>query len=74
MLSESHPESGQDRVGVLPGSFLDWRERSRSFEGISLFWTAPVLVTNRQEPARITAAMVSPNFFGPLSVDRKSVV
>jgi predicted permease len=68
MLSESHIESGQHRVGVLPGSFLDWRQRGRSFEAISLLWTGPFLITNRQEPARITGATVSPNFFELLGV------
>lgn len=66
-LSESNLETGSDRVGVLPGSFLDWRERSHGLEAISMFWTAPVLVTNRQEPARIIATTVSPNFFKLLS-------
>jgi predicted permease len=63
MLSESHIESGQQRVGVLPGSFVDWRERSRSFEAISLLDETSFLITNRQEPARIRGAYVSPNFF-----------
>lgn len=35
-ISESHAEKGQHRVGVLPGSLLDWRERSRSFEHIAM--------------------------------------
>jgi predicted permease len=67
MLSESHPETGQLRVGVLPGSLLDWRERSHSFEAMSLVWTGPFLVTNRHEPARVTAATVSSNFFDVIS-------
>ena len=62
MLSESHLETNQHRVGVLPGSLLDWRERSRSFEGLSLFATARFHVTNRGEPIQITGATVSPNF------------
>ena len=69
MLSESHIESGQQRVGVLPGSFLDWRDRSHSFEAISLLWSGPFLITNRQEPARITGAQVSPNFFELMRVE-----
>lgn len=68
-LSESHPESGQERAGVLPGSFLDWRQRSGAFENIALFWTSPVVVTNREEPIRGIAASVSPNFFDLLEVE-----
>ena len=63
MLSESHLETGQHRVGVLPGSLLDWRERSRSFEGLSLLASSSFLVTNREEPIRLAGATVSPNFF-----------
>ena len=63
MLSESHRDTGQDHVGVLPGSFLDWRDRSRSFEGLSLFAISQFLVTNRDEPIRVTGATVSPSFF-----------
>ncbi len=33
-----------------------------------MFWTAPALVTNRQEPAQVATANVSPNFFDLLSV------
>ncbi len=68
MISESHVESGQQRVGVLPGSLLDWRERGRSFEGISILWAGPMLITNRDEPARIQGAHVSPNFFELIGV------
>jgi predicted permease len=69
MISESHIESGQQRVGVLPGSLLDWRERSRSFEGISVLWAGPMLITNRAEAARIQGAHVSPNFFRLIGVE-----
>jgi predicted permease len=69
MLSESHIQSGQQRVGLLPGSFLDWRERSRSFDAISLVRSGPFFVTNRHEPAQITGADVSPNFFRVIGVE-----
>ena len=69
MLSESHIQSGQQRVGLLPGSLLDWRERSRSFDAMSLVWSGPFFATNRHEPARITGARVSPNFFRVIGVE-----
>jgi putative ABC transport system permease protein len=65
-LSESHVESGQTKVGVLPGSLLDWRERSRSFESLSLVAPATLLVTDRDEPIRLASASVSPEFFAVL--------
>jgi putative ABC transport system permease protein len=63
MLSESHPETGQDRVGVLPGTFLDWRERSQSLEAVALIGRASFVVTSREEPVTVAGATVSPGFF-----------
>jgi predicted permease len=67
-ISESHPETGQDRAGVLPGSFADWRARSRSFEALTMYSRANFLVTNRDDPARVQGASVSPSFFRVLGV------
>ena len=67
-LSESHAETGQVRVGVLPGSVADWRERSRTLDGIAMYSRATFLVTNREEPARVDGASVSPAFFRVLGV------
>jgi putative ABC transport system permease protein len=67
-ISETHHETGQDRAGVLPGSFTDWRERSRSFEALAMYARATVLVTNRDDPARVHGATVSPGFFEVLGV------
>jgi predicted permease len=67
-ISESHPETGQDRAGVLPGSFGDWRERSRSFEALAMYSRADFLITNREDPTRVHGASVSPSFFRVLGV------
>src|SRR5687767_14563993 len=67
-ISETHHETGQDRAGVLPGSFADWRERSRSFEALAMYARATFLVTNRDDPARVQGASVSPGFFDVLGV------
>jgi predicted permease len=67
-ISESHPDTGQDRAGVLPGSFADWRERTRSFEALAMYARANFLITNRDEPARVPGASVSPAFFQVLGV------
>lgn len=67
-ISESHVEKGQHRAGVLPGSLLDWRERSRSFESLALVAPAAMLVTDRDEPVRVAGASVSPEFFDLLGV------
>ena len=67
-ISESHHETGQDRAGVLPGSFADWRERSRSFESLAMHARTTFLVTNRNDPARVLGASVSPSFFEVLGI------
>ena len=67
-ISESHPETGQDRAGVLPGSFGDWRDRVRSVESLAMHARVAVLVTNRSDPARVPGASVSPSFFEVLGV------
>ena len=67
-LYESHQETGQDRAPVLPGSFLDWRERSGSFEAMSLMSRSTMIVTNRDEPARVSSSTVSPAFFELLGI------
>lgn len=67
-ISESHLQSGQQRVGMLHGSLQGLRERSRSVEAFSLLGSATYLVTNRDEPARIRSAVVSPEFFEVLGI------
>ncbi len=67
-ISESHHETGQDRAGVLPGSFADWRVRSRSFESLAMHARTTFLVTNRNDPARVLGASVSPSFFEVLGI------
>ena len=40
-LWERSPERGLERFEVLPGSFLDWRERSTAFEALAMYRTSP---------------------------------
>jgi predicted permease len=67
-LSESHAATAQDRVGVLPGTFLDWRRHSTSLQTLAMVAPASFLVTSRDEPARVAGATVSPAFFDTLGV------
>jgi predicted permease len=67
-LSESHEATAQDRVGVLPGTLLDWRRESTSLERLAMVSSATFLVTSRDEPTRVAGATVSPAFFETLGV------
>ena len=63
-IGERRPSGGAANVGYT--TFLDWRERTHSFEDMALIrsWT-PTLAVNG-EPERISGMRVSANFFGML--------
>src|SRR5215207_9170739 len=65
-LSESQAATAQDRIGVLPGTFLDWRRHGTSLQTMAMVAPASFLVTSRDEPAHVTGATVSPAFFDTL--------
>src|SRR5271166_2295431 len=48
--------------------FLDLRDRSRSFVGLTAFAFAPASVTGNGKPERIWATMVTANYFDALGV------
>jgi putative ABC transport system permease protein len=62
-LWESSPERGLERFEVLPGSFLDWRERSSTFEALAIYRTSQVLVTADGQTEQLRAAFGSPALF-----------
>jgi putative ABC transport system permease protein len=67
-LWESNPAKGHERFDVLWGSFLDWREQSRSFAALALYRTDARLVTTGTETERMQATMASPALFPLLGV------
>ena len=67
-LWESSPQRGLERFGVLPGSFLDWRERSTAFEALAIYRTTRTLVTGRGTTERLPTAGGSPALFDVFGV------
>ncbi|MPZ20264.1 MAG: FtsX-like permease family protein [Luteitalea sp.] len=63
-LWESSPDRGLERFEVLPGSFLDWRERSTAFEALALYRTTRTLATAHGSTERLQITSGSPAFFG----------
>jgi putative ABC transport system permease protein len=65
-IGERQPDSSAGNVGY--STFLDWRDRSRSFEQMAIIrsWQPTLLVNG--EPERIPAMRVSWNFFRTLGV------
>ena len=67
-LWESSPERGLERFDVLPGSFLDWRERSTAFETLAIYRTTLTLVSSRGTTERLQTAFGSPALFDVFGV------
>jgi predicted permease len=67
-LWESSPERHLPRFEVLPGSFLDWRERSTAFDALAIYRTTRTLVTARGTTERLQTAFGSPVFFDVFGV------
>ncbi len=67
-LWESSPERGLERFEVLPGSFLDWRERSTAFEALAIYRTTLTLVTARGTTERLQTSFGSPALFDVFGV------
>jgi predicted permease len=67
-LWERSPERGLERFGVLPGSFLDWRDRSTSFEALAIYRTTLTFVTARGTTERLQTAFGSPALFSVFGV------
>jgi hypothetical protein len=67
IICERNASLGIDRAPVTLDTFLDWKERSRSFEAIEAYAIAPV-GTPMGDGHDILTAFVSPGFFDLLGV------
>ena len=65
---EAEPAKGYDRNVVNPFNFLDWRERSHSFEGVAAVLGVSTNLTGSRDPVALPGMQVSPNFFSILRV------
>src|SRR6185503_17349515 len=59
---------GGARSNVTPGHYVDWRERSRSFEEVTLIEPASVNVTGGGEPERLEGLKVTDNLFATIGL------
>jgi putative ABC transport system permease protein len=61
--------AGGTRITVAPANFVDWRNSSRSFsEMAAVNPNSGFTLASRNEPARLTGAGVSANFFSLLGI------
>jgi putative ABC transport system permease protein len=67
-LWESKPAKGYFRNVVNPFNFLDWRERTHSFEAIAAVSTLTTNLSGAGGPLALAGMQVSPAFFSILGV------
>jgi putative ABC transport system permease protein len=65
---EGQPSKGYSRNVVNPFNFLDWRDRTRSFEGVSAVLGVSTNLTGTGDPIAVPGMQVSPDFFSILRV------
>jgi len=68
VLWETSPQLGQDRVETSGATYLDWRERSESFETIGAYRYRGFTLTRAGEPERLVSVELSPATFRVLGV------
>lgn len=67
-LFETNKTNGNERFGVSPGNLMDWRRRSKSFQGMALFRDTERLLSSISEPEFVRGALVSPDLLAILGV------
>lgn len=63
MLWENHREQGLEQEEVSAATYIDWRERSRTFEAIAAYRYRGHTLSGSAEPERIESLEVSPSLF-----------
>jgi putative ABC transport system permease protein len=61
-----HSPSGREANSVAPGNYLDWRERSRSFEHFALLQQIPMNVVGPDGAEQVAGLRVTGEFFDAL--------
>ncbi len=67
-LWHTAPAFGFDKISQSPGTYLLYRQRSRSFEDIALYRSARANVTGDRAPERLSAGLITPSLFSVLRV------
>src|SRR5258708_19033111 len=67
-LYERNPAQGIERGGVSPGTFVDWRARSRTVESVALFTQGSALWTIGDGLEAVPLAAISPALFDIMRV------
>lgn len=68
LWSDFSRQRGYNRALTAPGLFFDWRDRSRSFEGMAAYVSSNRTFTALDQPITTPTHEVTPNFFEILGV------
>jgi putative ABC transport system permease protein len=68
MLNQAAPKAGQPTLGFSVPDFMDFRERNRTFAGLSEYHSMWFILLGRPDPERVQTGVVSDNFFDLLGV------
>ena len=60
---------GIDRLPPSVAQFIDWRERSKSFQTMTAITSVSMSLTGFGEPERVNGARVSANFFDLMGIN-----
>ena len=68
LISESDPSANLPVLGVAPADYVDLRAQTRAFPALAAELPQQLTVTGKEEPERVIAAAVTPNYFSVLGV------
>ncbi len=68
VLNETNPQQGRDEMPVSYPNLVDWRAQNQSFEHLVGYRSGGMILTGKDEPARLQVAAVSGDFFAMLRV------
>jgi len=68
VLYETNPQQGRDQLIVSYSNLADWRAQSHSFEQLVGYLSGGMVLTGKDEPARLQVAAVSADLFTMLRV------
>ena len=68
-VSSTDPKHGRMRIGASPADFVDWKERSRSFESLGAISFGTLNLTDIDTPLRVRTAKASADVFPALGIE-----
>ena len=68
VLNRAPGQQGEDWSGVSAADFLDWKEETRSFAGLTGYEWTDINLTGAGEPVKVQGFRITPDFFDVLGI------